>query len=218
MWLFLLIFLTAALQAIPSDAAPLVSGSVTGNAIAAQVTGGPANPTDWVSLERVADGSIVTWRYLNGQQTVPPAQGLAAATVSFPLPPDGSYFFHLYANNGSKVLATSANFAVSATAKPPAGGVTSLKCVGAVNCSGTTGDVTITGTEVAGPTGPKGNMGRGIPLKGIPCDGLHNNGQDGDSFYDYDNPTTPTGYYIWTCSSNGKWYRNTTLIPIAPWK
>ena len=77
-----------------------------------------------------------------------------------------------------------------------------------------TGPITVTGVQGdkgdPGPPGPKGNMARGTPLKGSAC-------MDGDSFYDYDNPTAPTKRYTWTCGPGSRWYQDTPPIAVSPW-
>jgi hypothetical protein len=85
--------------------------SVAAGATAAvTVSGGPANPADWVGLYVLGatDGAYADWRYLNGS-TVAPVSGLSTATVAFAMPVvPGDYEFRLFANNGYERLATSA--------------------------------------------------------------------------------------------------------------
>lgn len=76
-----------------------------------QVTGGPANTTDWIALAArgSANRSYLAWKYLNGV-TTPPTQGVSGATLSFNVPTgSGNYEFRLFANDGFQRLATSGN-------------------------------------------------------------------------------------------------------------
>jgi len=86
-----------------------------GATVTVQVTGGPANTTDWIALSASgsANGSYIAWQYLNGQ-TTPPAQGVSGATVTFSVPTDpATYEFRLFANNGFGRVATSGAVTVS---------------------------------------------------------------------------------------------------------
>jgi hypothetical protein len=236
------------LIASPALAAPTITASGTNTSIIVIVAGGPGNLTDWIGIS-TKSGAFLAGLYLNGSAN-PPTTKITAATVVFPGQPIGDYVANFYPNNSQTVIASTA-FTIGAAAA----GVSSLTCTGTgISCSKSTGDVTITGSAVAGPAGPagptgpagpqgpkgdkgdtglagpagsigpigpagpagpvgpqgpKGSMARGAPVKGATCN-------DGDSLYDYDNPTTPTTRFIWTCGSNGKWSRD-QAITISPW-
>jgi hypothetical protein len=83
--------------------------------VTVSLVGGPGNTGDWVGLF-AADGSRLTWKYLNGTQTAP-AAGLTSADVTFTLPTTaGSYTLRLYANYSQTLLATTAAIAVATSA------------------------------------------------------------------------------------------------------
>jgi hypothetical protein len=92
-------------------------GSVTavaGSTGVVSVSGGPANPTDWVALYPVgaADGAYLDWRYLN-DTAVAPATGQSAAALHFQIPTtSGTYELRFFADNGYGLLATSASVVV----------------------------------------------------------------------------------------------------------
>jgi hypothetical protein len=76
-----------------------------GEALTATVTNGPGLPRDWVGLYAANGQTLLDWKYLNGSQSVP-AQGVANATVSMPLPTTpGTY--RLRFASGSTILVTS---------------------------------------------------------------------------------------------------------------
>ena len=82
---------------------------VAGSPIGFVVTGGPANPVDWVGLYRTttSDGAYITWQYLNGTM-IAPATGTSAATLQFvaPMTP-GTYELRFFSNDTFIRLATS---------------------------------------------------------------------------------------------------------------
>jgi uncharacterized protein YegP (UPF0339 family) len=103
--------------AVNGVAPPNSVSAVAGSMASVGVSGGPANPTDWVGLypAGAADTTFIDWRYLNGS-TVPPASGVTDATISFLVPATpGNYEFRLFANNGYARLATSAVVVVVAS-------------------------------------------------------------------------------------------------------
>jgi hypothetical protein len=95
-----------------------------GSSITVEITGGPANPTDWVALavQGAPDSTYVAWQYLNGS-SAPPDPGLSSGTVSFVLPAAaGVYEIRLFAHNSSQRITTSAP--ISASTESPAVTVT----------------------------------------------------------------------------------------------
>ena len=66
------------------------------------IQNGPGNPTDWVGLYPTgnANGSYVSWSYLNGSQS-PPSPGMTTATVQFTAPmTPGTYHARFFVNYG----------------------------------------------------------------------------------------------------------------------
>jgi len=73
--------------------------------VTATVANGPGLPRDWVGLYAANGQTLLDWKYLNGSQSVP-AQGVANATVSMPMPTTpGTY--RLRFASGSTILVTS---------------------------------------------------------------------------------------------------------------
>src|SRR5882672_6009111 len=112
-----------------------------GGLVTATVANAPGTPGDWVGLYD-AGGNVITWKYLNGTQTIP-ATGVANATVTFMLPATaGTYQVRLF--NGSyvqlaasgSVTTTVATLTLSATTVSVGGTVT----VTIANAPGTPGD------------------------------------------------------------------------------
>ncbi len=106
---------------VSDDVAPGPTVSVStpsvrpGGTIAFSVTGGPANPTDWVALVDTAapDSAYVRWSYMNGSQ-VAPASGLANAALQFIAPSaQGTYDVRVFANNRLTRIGRSDPIAVS---------------------------------------------------------------------------------------------------------
>lgn len=86
-----------------------------GATVTVGITGGPANPTDWVALAVAGspDTSYSAWQYLNGS-TAAPSAGLAIATLSFAIPSTpGTYELRLFAHNGYQRITTSAPITAS---------------------------------------------------------------------------------------------------------
>lgn len=87
-------------------------GSVTvvaGSPGVVSVSGGPANPTDWVGLylAGAAHGTPLDWRYLS-DTTMAPTTGVSTATLHVLMPTTaGTYEFRFFADNGYGLLATS---------------------------------------------------------------------------------------------------------------
>ena len=82
---------------------------VAGTTMTVSVTGGPANPTDWVALfpANAPSTGYVDWRYLSNS-TVAPTTGLTSATLTFQAPvTPGDYECRFFANDGYAQLATS---------------------------------------------------------------------------------------------------------------
>lgn len=107
---------TAALTV--NDTAPPTAVPVhAGTYVSVEVTGGPAQPGDWVGLFAVsaADSAYVAWKYLNGATTLP-AIGLSDASLVFAVPvAAGSYEFRFFNANTFTRLATSTTMVVSAS-------------------------------------------------------------------------------------------------------
>jgi serine protease AprX len=99
--------------------APTVTVATTvkaGAQFTVTVANGPANVLDWVTLSPASapDAGYLTWMYLNGQRTIPPA-GLSSASFQFMAPMiPGTYNIRLFANNGWSKLATSGSITVEA--------------------------------------------------------------------------------------------------------
>jgi uncharacterized protein YegP (UPF0339 family) len=103
--------------AVNGVAPPTSVAVAAGSEAVVSVSGGPANPLDWVGLyaEGAADGAFLDWRYLN-DAAVAPSSGVAAATLHFTMPTTaGTYEFRFFANNGYGRLATSAAVTVLPT-------------------------------------------------------------------------------------------------------
>jgi hypothetical protein len=81
-----------------------------GATVTVQVSNGPAQRADWVAkaLSTAANNvHFADWSYLNGTQT-PPANGQAAATLTFTMPTaSGTYNFRFFRNDTYTLLATS---------------------------------------------------------------------------------------------------------------
>jgi hypothetical protein len=87
-----------------------------GSTATVTVSNGPGNAADWVTLALAgsAETAFVDWRYLNGT-TVPPANGLSTATVSFTVPVSAAtYEVRLFAANTFERIATSGPVVVAA--------------------------------------------------------------------------------------------------------
>ena len=85
-----------------------------GAAINFTISGGPANPKDWVALFATGanDSSYIQWKYLNGSTTAP-ATGVSSATLQFTAPTTpGTYNIRFFADNGFTRLATSVTITV----------------------------------------------------------------------------------------------------------
>jgi hypothetical protein len=102
-----------------TSAGPAVSVSSTtvqrSAVINFEVSGGPANRLDWVSLSPASapDSGYQDWNYLNGMKTAP-ATGQSSATLQFTAPSTpGTYNIRFFANNGMNKLATSATITVA---------------------------------------------------------------------------------------------------------
>lgn len=106
------IALILALFATPALAAPAItingsSGNVTlysGSMMSIAITGGPANPKDWVGV--YSGSNIAAWKYLATDTTVIPTSGVASNTVHMIAPAVGSYGVRFLANPGNTVLAS----------------------------------------------------------------------------------------------------------------
>ena len=84
---------------------PDVVSLPVGSAVFVGISGGPANPADWLGLGEGTDAALVGWSYLNGSAQ-PPASGVSDATIPWLLPAQpGAYHFRLYADNGWTCLA-----------------------------------------------------------------------------------------------------------------
>jgi hypothetical protein len=87
-----------------------------GSAATVVVSNGPGNATDWIGLYAggAADSGPLDWRYLSGT-TAPPATGVSAATLTWPMPvTPGDYELRLFVNNTYQRIATSAVITVTA--------------------------------------------------------------------------------------------------------
>ena len=98
----------------------IVTASVLGPlaAVPVDVSGGPANATDWLGVYLVGtpDWDYKTWAYLGGNGHTPPAQGIAGMLGWIEGPAAGGlYEVRFFANNGYTKLATSNAFTVTAT-------------------------------------------------------------------------------------------------------
>ena len=110
--IFLLITVASPASAQPSlrvngVGAPDPVSLPVGSTVLVGVSGGPANPADWVGLYfgDGADAVLVGWTYLNGS-TQPPTAGVSDATVPWLLPAQpGAYQFRLFADSGWTCLA-----------------------------------------------------------------------------------------------------------------
>jgi hypothetical protein len=77
---------------------PASAAVVAATAVELSVSGASGDASDWVGLYPVgaADGSYVTWSFLNGSQTAP-ASGVTAATIdTFGPLTAGQYEWRLY--------------------------------------------------------------------------------------------------------------------------
>jgi hypothetical protein len=99
---------------VNDTSAPSSVNVTPGGALAIHVAGGPANTTDWIALAAAGspDTSYLTWQYLSGTTTPPPA-GLATADIGLTAPEQpGTYEVRLFANNGFARLAASGQVVV----------------------------------------------------------------------------------------------------------
>ena len=90
---------------------------VAGTHVSVGITGGPAQPGDWVGLfaANAADSANLAWRYLNGSTTLP-SNGQSDAQLIFAVPVTaGSYEFRFFNANTFTRLATSTTMVVSAS-------------------------------------------------------------------------------------------------------
>ena len=111
--------------AVDGVAPPATLSIPAGSAVSIAVSGGPANPTDWVGLYATgaSDGSYLDWQYLSGS-TAPPANGVTDTTITFTmLAIPGEYEFRLFANNGYLRLATSATITIASMAQLTVNGI-----------------------------------------------------------------------------------------------
>jgi hypothetical protein len=107
---------TAALR-VNDTAPPTAVSVVAGTYVTVDITGGPAQPADWVGLyaANAADSSPMLWKYLNGSTTLP-ASGLTNATLTFAVAVSaGSYEFRFFNADTLSRLATSTTLVVSAS-------------------------------------------------------------------------------------------------------
>ena len=103
-------------QLLVATAGPAVTGPSStvapGTAFSVNVSGGPANRADWVTLapSGTPDSTYLAWVYLSGT-TSQPLLGLSAATLRFVAPATtGSYDVRFFANGGwTKLASTTVN-------------------------------------------------------------------------------------------------------------
>lgn len=106
---------TTAQISVNGTAPPTPVSVEPGSVLAVGITGGPANPTDWVALASAGspDSSYLAWQYLSGSGS-PPSSGLSSATLSFTLPSTaGTYEVLLFAHNSYQRITTSAPIVAS---------------------------------------------------------------------------------------------------------
>ncbi|MGE3177684.1 MAG: chitobiase/beta-hexosaminidase C-terminal domain-containing protein, partial [Vicinamibacterales bacterium] len=102
-------------------APPAAVTTAGGLGLSVVVTGGPANPGDWVGFYEAGrpDHEWIAWKYLSDSQT-PPTPGVSAGVVWFALPATaGSYEVRFFADDGFERLAVGP--AITATAGSGAG-------------------------------------------------------------------------------------------------
>ncbi|MBY0496343.1 MAG: chitobiase/beta-hexosaminidase C-terminal domain-containing protein [Cyanobacteria bacterium] len=95
---------------------PTSVSAAPASTLSVEITGGPANPTDWVALatQGAPNSSFVAWQYLSGSSN-PPATGLSSATLSFVLPTEaGAYELRLFAHNSYERITTSSTVVAGA--------------------------------------------------------------------------------------------------------
>ncbi|HJU43444.1 MAG TPA: S8 family serine peptidase [Vicinamibacterales bacterium] len=86
-----------------------------GAPISFTISGGPANPKDWVGLFRTgaSDTEAIDWMFLSGSKTAP-ASGLSNVTLQFTAPATaGTYNIRFFSNNSYTKLATSVTITVT---------------------------------------------------------------------------------------------------------
>jgi hypothetical protein len=88
----------------------------TGATVQIDVVNTPSTTGDWIALAAVGSAipSYISRQYLNGS-SIPPASGIANATMAFTMPQtEGQYEFRLFENDSSALLATSVVISVVA--------------------------------------------------------------------------------------------------------
>ena len=110
---------SASTAAITVDdmAPPTAVSVVAGTHVSVGITGGPAQPGDWVGLfaANAADSAYLGWRYLNGSTTIP-SSGQSDAQLIFAAPVTaGTYEFRFFNANTFTRLATSTTMVVAAS-------------------------------------------------------------------------------------------------------
>jgi len=91
-------------ETLPGPSATLVGAPAKIPArytINATVTNAPGNTTDWIGMyvQGNSGANFLQWRYLNGQQTPPPAPILNATIPFIADAATGNYEFQVYQNN-----------------------------------------------------------------------------------------------------------------------
>lgn len=192
-------FVLAILVPAFAHAAASVSVSPTtatpGQQLTITFSGGPGNVTDWWDIIAVPSNNESSWGYMGGTMQRP-ATGLSGGSFTVTAPGTVGNYTIRYMTQSYALLA-STPLVVGASAPPPppssSGGVSSLKCTGSVQCSASTGDVTITGTELSYST----------PAAGSACN-------VGQSFFATDRSQNPPAVYFFLCD-NGHYLKvNTT--------
>lgn len=205
-----------------------------GSQMTVAVSGGPGKVDDWVSVrpkepDKPDKPAPWIWSYLRGASMVM----IAAPMTPTSNEAGGIKVYTMEYYTGTRTLLASVNFTVSGATTPPptptptptpmptpSAGVSSIKCVGTVACPGSTGNVVVTGSSVAGPKGDKGDDGRttGIisrnkPVAGSAC--VDTNGVS-ENYYSYVMISGQKHRQEYTCDADHKW-NVTRPIPVDPY-
>jgi cytochrome c5 len=174
-----------------------------GGTVTVAVGNGPANRNDWVALYATGGSTYLSWKYLNGLETLP-ATGMTGATLAFVMPTTpGSYTMRFY--TGTTLLATSEpvtvaapnpTFTVSATTVAPGEAVTATVSNGPANRNDWIAVYAAGGTMYLDWKYLNGSQS--LPLTGVPSASVP-----------FTMPTTPGSYTL-------KLHAGSTLLATGP--
>jgi uncharacterized protein YodC (DUF2158 family) len=190
---------TSSAIAVGSQSATVTLGSSSvnpGGTIAFSVSGGPANPSDWVALVATSapDSGYVRWMYLNGSTTMP-GSGLANASLQFTAPTTpGTYEIRWFAANSYQRLATSGAITVGSQSPTVTLGSPGVSSGGAISFSVSGGPANPSDwVALVATSGPDSGYVQWMYLNGLktmPANGI------ASASLQFTAPTTPGNYEI----------------------